>query len=74
MESLAVGKHVPPSKNAAIIGSVFGKCPSHYDAICALRRTAKKIDGKKSLTERKRRQFDYFTLRKKPSCVLRQNP
>ncbi len=27
--------------HAAIIGSVSGKCPSHYAAICALR-TAKK--------------------------------
>lgn len=34
--------NAPQWKYAAITGNVFGKCPSHYAAICALRRTAKK--------------------------------
>lgn len=39
-------------KYAAIIGRVFGKCPSsHCAAICALKRVAKKTNGV-SLTDR----------------------
>jgi len=36
-----------------MLGRVFGKCPSsHYAAICAVKRMAKKTNGKHSLTDK----------------------